>query len=81
MRSAHDDERGKMKGPTPHAEGQHGERTHQRFVEQIHESQESDDDNVIARHRDEKHRLGSDREQHDEAEKNSERKHERGDRS
>jgi hypothetical protein len=69
------DERGKVKGATEHAEGQHGERTHSHFLEQIHESAstDDDDDNIIARHRDEKHRLTADRQQHDEADKNSER--------
>lgn len=28
---------GKQKGPQEHAEGQHGERTHARFLEQIHQ--------------------------------------------
>ena len=77
MSNTHDDDRGKMKGATQHAEGQHGERTHQRFIEQLHESPASDEDNIIARHRDEKHRLATDREQHDEAEKNSERNRQR----
>ncbi len=64
---------GRQKGPQRHAEGQHGERTHQRFQEQIHTSPRTDADNVIATHRTGKHRLSEDREQHDEATKNSDR--------
>lgn len=77
MASKRDDERGKMKGATQHAEGQHGEKTHERFMEQLHESPANEADNVIASHRDEKHRLASDRDQHDEAERNSERNRDR----
>ncbi|MDB4890019.1 MAG: hypothetical protein JWL61_1874 [Gemmatimonadetes bacterium] len=77
MASTRDDERGKMKGATEHAEGQHGVKTHERFIEQLHESPANEADNVIARHRDEKHRLATDRQQHDEAEKNSERNRQR----
>ena len=63
--------------PEQHAELQ-GERTHARFQEQLHESPSSGGDNVIETHRDEKHRLAAgDREQHDEAEKNSERNRQR----
>jgi len=36
--------RGRQKGPQQHAEGQHGEKTHERFIEQIHESVESDEE-------------------------------------
>jgi len=31
------------KGPQQHAEGQHGEKTHERFREQIHESMDRDE--------------------------------------
>ena len=34
---------GFQKGPQQHAEGQHGERTHARFQEQLHESWEGAD--------------------------------------
>ena len=30
--------KGRQKGPQQHAEGQHGYKTHERFIEQIHES-------------------------------------------
>lgn len=61
-------------GPQSHAEGEHGDKTRQRFVELLHDSR---DGNAEARteqlpvegHR----RLHQDREQHDEAEKNSEK--------
>jgi hypothetical protein len=63
-------------GPQQHAEGQHGERTHQRFLESI---QEGGGDRSAATKRTESppveghHRLHQDRQQHDEAEKNSEK--------
>ena len=63
-------------GPQRHAEGQHGEKTHRRFIEQLQESRTRDAANEprteqpdIEGH----HRLHQDREQHDEAEKNSEK--------
>ena len=74
---------GEQKGPQTQAEGQHGEKTHSEFIEGLHgqhggseESEgapqvENDTDafgRPIAGH----HRLHEDREQHDEAEKNSE---------
>jgi len=61
-----------VKGQQQHAEGQHGERTRSRFKEQLHESPPDEADNILARHRDGQHRLTEDRQQHDEAEKNSE---------
>jgi hypothetical protein len=35
---------GQQKGAQQHAEGQHGERTHSRFVEQIHQPMNREDD-------------------------------------
>jgi hypothetical protein len=59
-------------GPQQHAEGQHGEKTHRRFVEQLQEGttplKSTEQADVEGRHR-----LHQDREQHDEAEKNSEK--------
>jgi hypothetical protein len=66
-------------GKKPNVEGRHGDKTHQAFLDNLHgtmpESQASEGspqrDNVgkpIAGH----HRLHEDRQQHDEAEKNSE---------
>jgi hypothetical protein len=67
-----------QKGPQAHAEGQHGDKTHARFIEQLHEGEHREsredrlerdrNDNACAGGR----RLVEDREQHDEAEKNSE---------
>ena len=64
---------GHQKGPQTHAEGQHGDKAHSRFIEQLHEgrapsNQELRDEGVEGRHR-----LDEDREQHDEADKNSEK--------
>ena len=62
-------------GPQRHAEGQHGEKTHRRFVDQLQESRTRDGDDEATEPRDIEghHRLHQDREQHDEAEKNSEK--------
>jgi hypothetical protein len=38
---------GHQPGPQQHAEGQHGERTHARFLEQIHQSKENTDDLAV----------------------------------
>jgi hypothetical protein len=76
-------------GPQKHAEGQHGEQTHKRFIEQLHEAPPDEPvDERLEREHDEaayegKRRLVEDREQQDEAEKNSERtqlfeEHQRG---
>jgi len=35
---------GHQKGPQQHAEGQHGEKTHSRFLEQIHQPMKREDD-------------------------------------
>ena len=59
-------------GPQRHAEGQHGEKTHRRFIEQLSEggaSAKSIDRHDVDGH----HRLHRDRHQHDEAEKSSEK--------
>lgn len=69
-------------GPQRHAEGQHGEKTHRRFIEQLQErragdaaSERRDPDEARTEQPDieGRHRLHQDREQHDEAEKNSEK--------
>lgn len=61
-------------GPQRHAEGQHGEKTHRRFIEMLQEGKRSNEEALteqpdIEGH----HRLHQDRQQHDEAEKNSEK--------
>jgi hypothetical protein len=35
---------GQQKGPQQHAEGQHGEKAHSRFLEQIHEPMDRDEE-------------------------------------
>jgi hypothetical protein len=75
----------RRQGPQQHAEGAHGEKTHSRFTEQLHQGEprppsgapQPDESN---------RRLHHDREQHDEAEKDSEksealRQYARGDRN
>ena len=63
-------------GPQYHAEGQHGSRTHRRFIEMLQESAptpdaapEQTETGPFEGHQ----RLHQDREQHDEAEKGSEK--------
>lgn len=55
-------------GPHQHAEGLHGEKTHRRFIEQLHEGERrakrTEGAPVESHHRD-----GEEREQHDEAER------------
>jgi hypothetical protein len=58
-------------GPQRHAEGQHGEKTRKHFIEQLQASMPESD--IIARNTDGHQRLREEREQHDEAEKNSEK--------
>jgi hypothetical protein len=68
-----------QEGKDPAVEGRHGDKTHAAFVENLHQKlpdsraaqgsdQEDGSDRPIAGH----HRLHEDRQQHDEAEKNSE---------
>jgi hypothetical protein len=69
---------GRQKGPQQHAEGQHGKKTHARFLEQLQEKPPAEPVAArVERDRDDaayegKRRLVEDRQQHDEAEKNSE---------
>lgn len=83
------DRRGTQKGPQQHAEGQHGDKTHERFIERLHEGEREEgretdlEQQRRAGSRAGKRRLVEDREQHDHAEKNSEHvrlaiEHERG---
>lgn len=73
---------GRQKGPQQHAEGAHGEKTHQRFIEQLHEGPSREEKQPgHAKHRNQdaahqapgKHRLFENRQQHSEPEKNSEK--------
>ena len=64
--------KGRQPGPQRHAEGQHGKKTHRRFIEQLQEgttAAKSTEGAPVEGH----HRLHQDRQQHDEAEKNSEK--------
>ena len=70
-----------QKGPQLHAEGQHGEKTHAKFLEQLHSGRARDGKAKEGQRRavehphagPGEHRLLEDRQQHDEAEKNSEK--------
>ena len=75
---------GDIQGKQTHAEGQHGDKTHAEFLESRKGlSDDSTTEGITERGSpygatpsDGRHRLGEEREQHDEAEKNSERKKE-----
>lgn len=66
------------KGPQGHAEGEHGDKTHARLIQQLHEGEHRESRADRIEHDRELQaekggrRLVEDREQHDEAEKNSE---------
>ena len=72
---------GVQKGPQDHAEGQHGSKTHSKFIEQLQSGngfQREQSENGAERpknpaHHSAAHRLFEDRQQHDEAEKKSEK--------
>jgi hypothetical protein len=72
---------GVQKGPQDHAEGQHGSKTHSKFLEQLKNGNGTapeNSENELERpknpgHRNAAHRLFEQRQQHDEAEKNSEK--------
>ena len=72
---------GVQKGPQDHAEGQHGSKTHGKFLEQLktgngtspEESENGLDARKPAAQHNAAHRLFEQRQQHDEAEKNSEK--------
>jgi len=74
---------GNQKGAQNHAEGQHGDKAHSEFIKNLHVKQDDTEDSenepsgqndadaygrpILGRHR-----LHEDRQQHDEADKNSE---------
>jgi len=64
---------GRQKGAQTHAEGQHGKKAHSRFIETLHEGRAPSPDELQAESQEGRHRLREDREQHDEADKNSEK--------
>ena len=67
---------GQQKGPQGHAEGQHGERTHARFLEQIQQPMNRTDDDAAVpnatRSDEERHRRDGERQHDDDANENSE---------
>ena len=69
---------GQQKGAQEHAEGQHGSKAHSRMIEQLNSGESAEEREAQAMRgprveADGKHRLYEDRQQHDEAEKNSEK--------
>ena len=64
---------GRQKGPQKHAEGQHGKKAHSRFIETLHEGRAPASEELAGDSKLGGHRLREDREQHDEADKNSEK--------
>jgi len=72
---------GLQKGPQDHAEGQHGSKTHSKFIEQLHsrsadtvgENQSRSEPPKNPGHHNAVHRLSEERQQHDDAERESER--------
>ena len=64
---------GRQKGAQTNAEGQHGKKAHSRFIETLHEGGVPAASDVEVHSDEGAHRLREDREQHDEAEKNSEK--------
>jgi hypothetical protein len=72
---------GVQKGPQDHAEGQHGSKTRSKILEQLHSGNGAtnhDSSEELKRpkhlaHHNAAHRLFEERQQHDEAEKNSEK--------
>ncbi len=77
-----DRQQGGQRGPQGHAEGQHGSKTHQAFVEQLHSGasgREREEKESLSEPRgsqdnpEGKHRIFEGRQQHDEADKNSEK--------
>lgn len=64
---------GQQKGAQTHAEGQHGEKAHSHFIESLQEGRAPLASEIGAKPIEGARRLREDREQHDEAEKNSEK--------
>jgi hypothetical protein len=73
---------GVQKGPQDHAEGQHGAKTRSKILEQLHSrngngavdpNQNGLEPSKDLAHHNAAHRLFEERQQHDEAEKNSEK--------
>lgn len=59
-------------GETGHAEGQHGAKTHRAFMDQLKSGARAEVESTPMRSTEGRHRLAEDRDQRDEADKNSE---------
>ena len=70
---------GQQKGPQHHPEGGHGDRTHSRIVEQLNSGANANDEPEAINSAGKSH-LYEDRQQHDEADKNSDKDRIRHDR-
>lgn len=84
-RPSPDDERGKQKGAQTHPDGSHGDRTHQAKQQEINANgARTGDEAAETAHevatRAGKHKIHEDRQQHDEADKNSQKNRLRHDR-
>ena len=66
-------DQGRQQGAQTHPEGGHGERTRERLREELESGASEPLDEAPSGQRPGKHRLHEDREQHDEADKNSEK--------
>jgi hypothetical protein len=64
---------GRQKGAQRHAEGQHGSKAHAHFIESLHEGRAPTASEVSTARVKGARRLHEDRQQHDEADKNSEK--------
>ena len=70
-----------QKGPQAQAEGQHGDKTHQAFIDGLQKPQDDEGGDEVPREgspygekdSDGRHRLRENRQQHDEADKNSDK--------
>ena len=78
MKNGEEREPGRQQGAQTHAEGQHGDKTRARLLEELQSGNREPSPRAGHGHAydptasDGKHRLSEDREQHDEAERNSE---------
>jgi hypothetical protein len=64
---------GRQKGAQRHAEGQHGEKARSHLIESLHDGRPPSASELGGARTDGSQRLREDRQQHDEAEKNSEK--------
>jgi hypothetical protein len=64
---------GRQKGAQRHAEGQHGQKAHSHFIESLHEGRSPSASEQGGASVNGSQRLREDRQQHDEAERNSEK--------